>query len=140
MMPGDGDHDAVLARYPEFDDKGPEVGGYRLTLLSAGLAVETGQAVRIVHVCESTSTGAPLYVMGPKTILGEFVDEELASPPVPAGEDPVAPSAYDGRVLPGPGIDANYEITEYVFDTAGRHTVQWRLGEHISNMLQFDVS
>ena len=119
--------------------EGPESRGYRLTILAAATSVAVGEAVRVVHVCESVSAGAELYVMGPKPVYDEYVDGIRATDEPPAGEDPFAPASYDGRVLPGPGVDTNYEVMEYAFTSPGEHTVQWRLGASGSNTLRFTV-
>ena len=119
--------------------EGPESRGYRLTIRSAVTSVAVGDAVRVVHVCESVAEGAELYVMGPKPVYDEYVDDIRATDRPPAGEDPFAPASYDGRVLPGPGVDTNYEVIEYAFTSPGEHTVQWRLGEKGSNTLRFTV-
>jgi hypothetical protein len=129
----------VLDRYESFDDKGRSERGYRLTILTAIAQPRLGDVVRIWHVCESVSTVAPLYVMGPKPVWNEYVDDVLATEQLPPGEDPLAPSTYDGRVMDGPGIDTNYEITEYRFTSPGLHTVQWRLDPHLSNELRLAV-
>ncbi|RAN77911.1 hypothetical protein B5P43_17875 [Bacillus sp. SRB_336] len=132
---------AVAAGYARATDKGAVSDGYRLTVLAGSAACRTGQTIRIIHVCESVAPDAPLYVMGPKPVAGEYVDGHLAAPPAPpAGEHPLIPRSYDGRVAPGPGLDFNFEITEYNFDTPGRHSVQWRPGSWASNTLWFDVS
>src|SRR4051812_40317177 len=70
---------AVLAGYLEFEDKGPVVDGYRLTILTRKTSLAVGEAARIVHVCESVSDAAELYVMGPKPVDGEYVDGVLAT-------------------------------------------------------------
>ena len=129
----------VLDGYASFQDKGPPAAGYRLTILTAGLSVSVDERVRVLHVCESVSADAPLYVMGPKPVWDEYVDDALATAEPPQGEDPFVPSSYDGRVLDGPGIDTNYDVTEYSFGVAGTHTVQWRLGGKASNTLRFTV-
>lgn len=118
--------------YASYRDRGPEVGGYRLTVMVDPASVSEGGSVRVFHVCESTAPASPLYVMGPKEILGEYVDGALVTGPAPDRESPLAPATYDGRVLPGPGLDTNYDLTEYRL-APGRHSVQWRLGPHISN-------
>lgn len=127
----------VLAGYDDFEDKGPVVGGYRLTILTRTLTLDRGAPARIIHVVESVSEDAPLFVMGPKPVCGEYVDGTLATETAP--EHPFEPASYDGRVLPGPGVDSNYEITEYRFDEPGQHHVQWRLGVNESNLLAFEV-
>lgn len=129
----------VAAGYPAFPDKGPVVDGYRLTILSSKGACFIGEPVRVVHVCEAVTPGASLYVMGPKPVYGEEVDGKPATAAAPPGEDALAPSAYDGRVVDGPAVDYNYEITEYRFDTPGTHTIQWRPGPYRSNVLRVEV-
>ena len=119
--------------------EGPESRGYRLTILAAKTELAVDETVRVVHVCESVTEDAELYVMGPKPVYDEYVDGIRATDRLPAGEDPFAPAAYDGRVLPGPGVDTNYEVMEYAFTSPGEHTVQWRLGEKGSNTLRFTV-
>jgi hypothetical protein len=114
------------------------VGGYRLTLLTAKTAYAAGEPVRVFHVCESVAPDRPLYVMGPKHVCGEYVDGRLATEPPPEA-NPLAPRSYDGRVVDGPGVDANYDVTEYRFDTPGRHTIEWRLGAHVSNLVTVEV-
>jgi hypothetical protein len=47
---------------------------------------------------------------------------------------------HDGRVEPAPAADYNWDTTEYVFDTAGRHTIQWNLGSIVSNTLTVEVT
>lgn len=119
--------------------EGPESRGYRLTILCATTSVAVDETVRVIHVCESVSGDAELYIMGPKPVYGEYVDDILATEEPPPGEDPFAPATYDGRVLPGPGVDTNYEVMEYAFISPGEHTVQWRPGGNRSNTLRFTV-
>jgi hypothetical protein len=42
--------------------------------------------------------------------------------------------------VPAPAADYNWDITEYSFDAAGRHTVQWKLGALVSNTLTIEVA
>ena len=49
------------------------------------------------------------------------------------------PLYYDGKTFPSPGLDLGWEVTEYAFDRPGRHEVQWRLGDLVSNVLTVDV-
>jgi hypothetical protein len=78
--------------------------------------------------------------MGPKRVYGELVDDKLVTDPPPNPADPLVPSEpYDGRVIPGPGVDTNYEITRYRFDTPGIHTISWQLGELVSNVLRIEI-
>ena len=129
-----------MRSYPELEDKGPVIGGYRLTLLTSSRECGAGDPVRVIHICESMAPDRPLYVMGPKPVLGEYVDDEPATDPAPDTETPLAPASYDGRVAGGPGIDPNYDVTEYRFETPGRHTIQWRLGRFASNVLAIEVT
>lgn len=129
----------ILSEYESFGGKGPPSRGYRLTILPRSLSIRIDEVVTIVHICESLLEVASLYVMGPKPVFGEYVDDVLATEAPPPSEDPLIPSSYDGRVLPGPGIDTNYDVTEYRFTAPGRHSVQWRLGPHVSNTLWFTV-
>ena len=81
-----------------------------------------------------------LYVMGPKQVCGEYVDDRLVGDPVSNPSDPFTPTEpYDGRVVPGPGLDANYEVTRHRFAAAGSHTIRWALGDLASNVLQIEV-
>ncbi|MBD7918789.1 hypothetical protein H9657_10950 [Cellulomonas sp. Sa3CUA2] len=136
--PSDADR-SVVDGYPSWPDKGEERDGYRLTVLTATLRAAVGEPVRVVHVVESTDAAHPLFVMGPKEVLGELVDGAPATDPVPQGQDALEPASYDGRVLPGPGVDAHYDVTEYVFDEPGTHTVQWAPGGRRSNVLTVEV-
>ncbi len=129
----------VAARYPAFPDKGPVVDGYRLTILSRQGAYGVGDPVRVIHVCEAVLRGTKLYVMGPKPVYDEDVDGKRATAATPPGEDALAPSTYDGRVVDGPAVDYNYEITEYRFDAPGTHTIQWRPRPFASNVLRIEV-
>ncbi|MBO3089180.1 hypothetical protein [Cellulomonas dongxiuzhuiae] len=72
-------------------------------------------------------------------LLGETVDGAPATAPVPQGQDALEPTSYDARVLPGPGVDAHYDVTEYVFDEPGTHTVQRAPGGRRSNVLTVEV-
>ncbi|MEE6289023.1 hypothetical protein V2J52_15325 [Georgenia sp. MJ173] len=139
LVPAPAADQRVLESYGPSADRGPVIDGYRLTLLTRSTSYGVGEPVRIIHVCESVSADAPLYVMGPKAVTGEHVDDELVTEPAD-DVDPLAPADYDGRAVPGPGVDANYEITQYTFDEAGQHSVQWRPGGHRSNTLQITVS
>jgi hypothetical protein len=130
----------VREAYAAWPDKGPETGGRRLTLLAERTALRPGDTLEVAHVHEVTEFGESLYVMGPKPVYGELLDGEPVTPPVPADDDPLAPAEYDGRVLPGPGIDDNFETTSYAFDEPGRHELTWRIGELRSNTLTIEVA
>ena len=133
--------DIELARsYPDIAEKGAIHSGYRLTILTRSRKRRSGEEVRIIHICEAVEPGTQLYVMGPKRIYGEFVDDVAVTDLPPNPTVPLAPcEPYDGRVVPGPGLDANYEITRYWFDQPGTHTIWWRLGELRSNVLRIEV-
>jgi hypothetical protein len=131
---------AVVDGYPEWESKGDVRDGIRLTIMAASSEYRPGEPVRVIHVLEATEFGVPLYVMGPKAVLSEYVDGELQTPRPLAGADPLVPAHYDGRVLDGPGLDVNWEITEYRFDEAGEHTIVWRPGRYASNELIITVS
>jgi hypothetical protein len=132
---------AELTRsYPSLRDKGTPVDGYRLTIMASDGLRRAGETVRILHVCEAVAPRAHLYVMGPKPVYDEYVDGRLTTSPTPAGEHPLAPAMYDGRVAEGPGVDFNYEVTEYRFDAPGRHVVQWRPEPFASNVLYVEVA
>ena len=127
--------DVEVARsYPTFRDKGPVKGGRRITILSGKTRYPVGEAVRVIHVLEVLEAGQEIFAMGPKQVSGEYVDGRAATPEASGEAD-----AYDGRVLESPGVDYNYDITSYTFDSPGRHTVQWRMGELRSNTLELEV-
>ena len=130
----------VAAHYPKWKPKGRAHDGIRLTIMTAAAQYGLGEAVRVVHVLEATEPGVPLHIMGPKEVRDEYVDDELRTPPVPPGFDPLVPSSYDGRVLDGPGIDVNWELTVYRFDEPGEHTIVWHPGEFRSNTLRVDIT
>lgn len=134
--------DLELARsYAGFTDKGSVHNGYRLTILTRSTAYHIGEEVRVVHVCEAVESGTKLCIMGPKPVYGELVDGLPVSDPPPNPADPLASSEpYDGRVVPGPCVDTNYEITSYRFDTPGTHTICWQLGKLASNVRRIEIS
>jgi hypothetical protein len=129
----------VPEAYAAWPDKGPLVDGHRLTILAEGTELQPGDTLRVTHVHEVTRPGASLYVMGPKPVYGEELDGRTVTPAVPEGDHPLEPGEYDGRVLPGPGIDHNFETTSYTFDSPGRHELTWRIGALISNRLTIEV-
>jgi hypothetical protein len=126
--------DVATARgYPRFEDKGPLLAGLRLTVMSRRQRYRRGEEVRIIHVVEAVEPGRVLYVMGPKPVYGEYVDDVLRTPAPP--DDVLEPAIYNGPTLTGPAVDYNYDITAYRFDEAGEHRIQWRLGALRSNIL-----
>jgi hypothetical protein len=133
------DRDLVREAYRGWEDKGPVVDGRRLTVLSAATRVAPGQPALVYHVAEVTEPGRTLWIAGPKAVVGEYVDGAPVTPPPPPDEDPLEPLFYDGKTLPSPGLDLGWEVTEYAFDQPGRHDIQWRLGDLVSNVLTVDV-
>jgi hypothetical protein len=133
--------DVALARaYPRWLDKGAVTDEMRVSISTARTVVHVGESVRVVHVAEVLrQEEGSVYVMGPKPAFQEYVDGTLrtALPVVP--EYPWL-GIYDGRVLDGPNLDYNWDVTEYRFDTPGVHKIQWRpRGHHASNTLTIVV-
>lgn len=129
---------AVARDYPHFSDKGPVLGGRRITVLTQTLSHMAGEEVRVIHVVEYTEPGHQAYVVGPKTVFGEYVNDELMTDPVPEG-DPLVPLTYNGLTLASPAVDYNFEITSYIFQVPGIYRIQWRLGVLHSNELAVTV-
>lgn len=129
---------AVARSYPQFGDKGSVTDGRRITLLTEKAIRQVGDEVRVIHVVEFTEPGQRAYVMGPKPVHGEYVNDQLRTAPVPEG-DPLVPTTYNGVTLPTPAVDYNYIITSYRFATPGVYTIQWRLGSLHSNVLSIGV-
>jgi hypothetical protein len=130
--PGD---QAVAATYAKSPVRGPLHEGARITILTERTKYKVGEEVRVIHVLEAPEPGRELYVMGPKPIYSEYVDGALRTPPPP----PV-PAPYDGRVVPSPGADFNYEVTTYRFTAPGPHRIQWRDGGRESNVIELEVT
>jgi len=132
--------EAVARGYMAAPSKGAWSDGRRITILTRTAKLRAGEPVRIVHVVESTKPGDSLYVMGPKVILGEHVNGKLVTASAPTLGDPLVPSGdYDGRVIPAPAVDYNYDITQYLLPV-GRHVIEWRLGALHSNLLAIEVT
>ncbi len=131
---------AVAQRYPGARQKGALVDGMRLTLLTEKQAYRVNESIHVIHVVEVTEPGRQVYVMGPKAIYGEYLDDQLATELPPPGSDPLAPSMYSGRVQLSPAVDYNYDITVYTFAEPGTHTLQWRIGTLQSNTLLIVVT
>ncbi|HWO24086.1 MAG TPA: hypothetical protein VNO30_35330 [Kofleriaceae bacterium] len=128
-----GDH-AVAATYATSSARGPLHEGARITILTERAKYKVGEEIRVIHVLEAPEPGRDLYVMGPKAIYNEYVDGVLRTPPPPA------PGSYDGRVVPSPGVDWNYEVTTYQFTAPGPHRIQWRDGGRESNVIELEVT
>jgi len=125
---------AVAKSYPTAKEKGPLIGGQRITLLTKKTRYQAGEDVRVIHVLEIVEPGHQLFVMGPKAIYGELVDGKLVTPAEPP------PELYDGLVVDSPDVDYNYDITTYRFAEPGHHTIQWRLGALRSNTLELEIT
>jgi hypothetical protein len=133
--------DEVARVYEGWDERGPESGGRRITLMALRTSVAVGESVEVLHVYEVLSGERSLFVMGPKPVYGERLDGRPATPAEPPeGDDPFAPGLYDGRVLPGPGVDGNFEVTHYTFSAPGRHEVTWEVAGLRSNSLALEAS
>jgi hypothetical protein len=130
---------AVARRYPDFADKGAIRDGKRLTIMTRATHYAVGEEVRVIHAVDFVESGHRVFVMGPKPVHSEFVDDRLASDAAPADDDPLAPSTYAGRVVASPAVDFNYAITSYTFAEPGQHSIQWRLGSLRSNVLVLEV-
>jgi hypothetical protein len=133
------DDQSVAQRYPWWPDKGPITEGRRLTIMTKKTTYLVNEEVRIIHVFEATEPGTTVYVMGPKPVLGEYVDGQRATDLPPEWEDPLEPSIYDGRTLPSPAVDYNFDITTYVFAEPGSHEIHWKLGPLKSNVLRLEI-
>ena len=129
---------AVARSYPQFGDKGGLTDGRRITLLTENTFRHAGDEVRVIHVVEFTEPGQRAYVMGPKPVYGEYVNDQLMTIPVPEG-DPLVPVTYNGVTLPTPAVDYNFDITSYRFQMPGLYKIQWRLGSLHSNVLSIEV-
>lgn len=129
---------AVARSYPQFGDKGSATDGRKITVLTENTLHTVGDEVRVIHVVEFTEPGYGAYVMGPKAVYGEYVNDQLMTDPVPRG-DPLIPMTYNGVTLPTPVVDYNFDITSYRFDTPGVYAIQWRLGSLHSNILSIEV-
>ena len=139
LVPAPADDQTVARSYPEWPEKGRILRGTRVSIGTARLRRAVNEEVRIVHVVEVKAAGKQVYVMGPKAVLGEYVDGHLATAPVPARGDPLVPLDYDGKTIASPAVDYNFEITSYRFATPGIHRIVWRLGRWKSNELVVEV-
>jgi hypothetical protein len=134
------DDDQELARsYLGFSGKGSIYNGCRVTILTTRHALAVGETLRVLHVVEFVEPGHVAYIVGPKPVYDEYVDDAIATAASPHGEA-LAPLEYNGRTLPSPVVDYNYEITTYRFDRPGVYEVQWRPGDMRSNILTIKVA
>jgi hypothetical protein len=133
------DH-AVAQQYEAYPDKGPLTAGGRITIMTAKAQYGVGEEVRVIHLHEVLESGVPVYVMGPKPVLGEYLDNRLVTKPSSESDDPLSQGVYDGVTVPGPFVDANYDVTCYTFSSRGTHEVQWRWVSLRSNTLVLRVT
>lgn len=125
--------------YHLWEDKGETLDGRRMTIMSAPGPVHAGDEVRVIHVVEAPAPGWSVYVMGPKTVYGEYLDGVPVTPPPPGWADPFEPDIYDGAVIQSPAADFNYEITSYIFSAPGTYRIQWIMDGWESNVLTVEV-
>ena len=124
---------AVAKSYPTANEKGEIVGGTRLTILTKKKHYQVGEEVRVIHVIEVVEPGHELFIMGPKPVYGEYVDDRPVTSQRPEVQD------YDGVVLESPNVDYNYDITSYRFFEPGHHRIHWQMGELRSNTLELEI-
>ena len=134
------DEDVRVAKsYAAWTDKGEFVRGRRLTIMAARRRYQPGEMVRVIHVFEVVDPGSAVYVMGPKPVYGEYVDELLVTPPAVNGDATLRPRNYDGPTLPSPAVDYNFDITSYTFAQLGMHRIIWKVDDLVSNALSLEV-
>lgn len=131
---------AVASQYPQWPGKGVIVDGRRITIMAAQRNYRVGEEIRVIHVYEVIDARHRLFVSGPKRVKGEYVNGVLASDEEDRTGQSVEPSDYDGRVVPGPGVDFNFEITRYELSTPETLRIEWRVGPLASNTLSVDVA
>jgi len=124
---------AVATSYPTTNEKGEIAGGMRLTILTKKKHYQVGEEIRVIHVMEIVEPGHELFIMGPKPVYGEYIDDRPVTPPRPEVQD------YDGVVLESPNVDYNYDITSYRIFEPGRHRIYWQMGELRSNTLELEI-
>jgi hypothetical protein len=132
---GDSSFQNLVVNYPYWKNKGDTFSNVRITILSARIDYHAGETIRIAHILDMPKPGSYLSIMGPKSIVGEYINDSLATPP---GESWVN-GIYDGIILPSPGVDYNFKITKYKFKKPGTYNIQWKMGKHISNILKITV-
>lgn len=133
--------DVKLAKtYPTYANKGAWRDDIRITVMTQKSVYKPGEEIKVIHIVEAVKTGYELYIMGPKEIYGEYINNVLVTTAIPKDrDDPLIPLLYDGAVLPCPAVDYNYEITTYTFSKPGVYNIQWKLGELVSNLHKIRV-
>ena len=119
---------------------GPVHAGRRVSISASEKVYRVNEEIRVDHVMEAVEPGHEIFVLGPKEVFDVYVDGELHGESYPYGQlDPFQPFEYDGRVLPSPARDANFDITTYTFPRPGVYRIQWRPGQWRSNILEVRV-
>lgn len=135
------DEIGVVSRYESWNDRGTIIDGRRLTIMTPKKKYKINEEVRVFHVVEVTESGHDVYIMGPKEVYGEYIDNSLYGKDIPSDIiDPFTPNRdYDGRVMKSPAVDYNYDITSYTFNSFGIHSIYWKLGKWKSNLLKIII-
>jgi hypothetical protein len=128
-----------LKSYPFWIDKGPIKDQRRLTITCQKTIFKINETIRIAHYIEELDSGQTLYVMGPKQITNEFVNDSLHTPISLDSDTPWLGMQYDGEVADSPGLDYNFEITSYQFSKKGTYRICWKPGIYCSNELIIHV-
>jgi hypothetical protein len=127
----------VAKGYPGYPDKGPLMDGVRLTVMTRRPDYLVPDKIRIIHVVEVIEPGRDVAVAGPKPVYGEYLDDQPVTGPAPF--EGLVPDLYNGEIIKSPAVDYNYEITSYSLGP-GNHSLQWRLGPYVSNILKLLVT
>lgn len=135
------ENDIKLAKtYPQWEKKGPEINGKRLTIMTEKLNYKTNENIRILHIVDYIFPGQDAFLMGPKKVYNEYVNDELTTEKLTtSAKDPLIPGFYDGIVAKSPIIDFNFDITTYKFSEKGIYKIQWKLDPYYSNILELYI-
>lgn len=130
----------VAKNYPDWVDKGNEINGKRLTIMTEKSDYRLNEEVRVIHVVDYVSPGQDAFLMGPKKVYNEYINGELVTEGLKRrGKDPLIPEFYDGLVMKSPVIDFNFDITAYRLSEKGIYNIQWILGPYRSNVVKIIV-
>ena len=102
ILPALPEDNTVARGYVDWPDKGPVLEGRRLTIMTKKSSYSINEEIRVIHVFEATEPGKEVYIMGPKPVYGEHVNDKLTTQLPPENEDPFEPLTYNGVVLPSP--------------------------------------
>jgi hypothetical protein len=130
----------LMQSYPYWKNKGAWFDGIRCTILTRATQVHVNDTLHVIHMMEDTLRGRAVFIMGPKEIFGEVINDSLVSLPVPAGKTPWAANILDGETPPAPYVDYNFAITEYHFSKPGVYNIRWKMGNYSSNVLVIHVN